>query len=90
MLPVDVDHSCVTDSASLANLNKWSTSKEEAKHVGHDVIADHTGDGHDEPKPRRRGTGINTWGVFSGVYKADMSIYSEETEQVSSTLYISV
>lgn len=65
MLPVDVDHSCVTDSASLANLNKWSTSKEEAKHVGHDVIADHTGDGHDEPRQRRREELVSTTGAYS-------------------------
>lgn len=35
------------------NLNQWGASKEEPKHVRHDVIADDTGNGDDEPKARR-------------------------------------
>lgn len=35
---------CVT-----TNLNKWGSTKEETEHVGHNVITDHTGNGHNEP-----------------------------------------
>lgn len=31
------------------DLDERSAAKEEAKHVGHDVVADHTGNGNDEP-----------------------------------------
>ena len=32
-----------------AEFNKWSTTHEESKHVGHDVINDDHHDGHNEP-----------------------------------------
>lgn len=33
----------------ITNLDKRGSPKEETKHVGHDVITDHTRDGHNEP-----------------------------------------
>lgn len=31
------------------DLDEGSSAKEEAKHVGHDVVTDHAGNGNDEP-----------------------------------------
>lgn len=31
-------------------LDEWGPTKEEAKHIGHDVITDHTGNGDNEPR----------------------------------------
>lgn len=33
----------------ITNLDKRGSPKEETKHVGHDVITDHTRNGHNEP-----------------------------------------
>ncbi len=35
---------------SQVHLNQWSSSKKEAKYVGHDVIADHDRDGNNKPR----------------------------------------
>ncbi len=35
---------------SQVHLNQWSSSKKEAKYVGHDVIADHNRDGNNKPR----------------------------------------
>lgn len=40
---------CRLECNVLIYLNQWSSTKEEAKQIGHDVIADHTGDGDNEP-----------------------------------------
>lgn len=34
---------------NVPNLDEWRAAKEEAKHVCHDVIADHTGNWDNEP-----------------------------------------
>lgn len=41
------------DIVKRTDLDERSAAKEEAKHVGHDVIADHTGDGNDEPNENK-------------------------------------
>lgn len=38
---------------NLEDLDEGGASKEEAKHVGHDVVTDHAGDGNDEPGETR-------------------------------------
>lgn len=35
-------------------LDEWGPAKEEAKHIGHDIIADHAGDGHNEPVKKKK------------------------------------
>ena len=40
-----------------SDLDEGGASEEKAKHVGHDVITDHTGDGHYEPGERGREKG---------------------------------
>lgn len=37
------------DIVKRSDLDERSAAKEEAKHVGHDVVTDHTGNGNDEP-----------------------------------------
>ena len=39
-------------------LDKGGASKEEAEHVGHDVITDDTGDGYYKPGRRTMGEGL--------------------------------
>lgn len=42
-----------SSSEDLEDLDEGGASKEEAKHVGHDVVTDHAGDGNDEPDETR-------------------------------------
>lgn len=35
-------------------LDEWCSAEEKPKHVGHDVVADHTGNGNNEPIQRER------------------------------------
>lgn len=36
--------------SSSCHLDEWRAAKEEAEQVGANVVADHNGDGHDEPE----------------------------------------
>ena len=40
-------------------LNEWGPTKEKAKHIGHNVIADDARDGNN--KPRRDPKGVTLW-----------------------------
>lgn len=37
------------DSGSATNLDERGAAEEETKHVGHNVVTDHTGNWHNEP-----------------------------------------
>lgn len=42
------------DIVKRSDLDERSAAKEEAKHVGHDVVTDHTGNGNDEPSETKK------------------------------------
>lgn len=42
----------------ITNLDKRGSPKEETKHVGHDVITDHTRNGHNEPDHTKNSLGV--------------------------------
>lgn len=43
-----------------AHLDEGRAAEEEAKHVGHDVVTDDAGDGHDEPGRQQKGQSSNS------------------------------